>query len=500
MSVTSLCREFAGQNRTDFQWIALLKRLAATERVRLVDVVRRGLGLHDAVIINPDHLNAAGRDQVLPALLKAGVDRPQLEVADACAGSHNPIPRRRMAALLAAAPCLSDSTEQNRVERASTIGERLDVASLKRVVIVDGSVAVTGAFIAALHVAEALRHCARTSVVLPSDSTIRPEDYAQLCDIVHLPLAKIRRRLGSVVVFVPLTLYSGLLLRLYLARSGCHALLVNDFYFGTAPVLRLLGYRRPILTWVRIDPTRFGRIGRLLLAGALRASDRIIAVSDFIRSKLPTDAKITRLYDAVAPAAADLPKARPSRDGRGRRRIVYVGNYIEGKGQDHAIAVFASLSDRHPDADLAFYGADMGLAKNRAYRQRLESEARAMGLERRIFFGDFVKDTSAIFAEATLALNFSESESFSFTCLEASACGLPLVATRSGGPQEIVVDGVTGLLVDCGDLAAMRRAVDTLLGDETLASTLGSNAARYVRKEFSFAAFAQEIAQLAGFA
>src|SRR5512133_2540506 len=104
-----------------------------------------------------------------------------------------------------------------RAIEASTASQVADIVasdSLKRVVIIEGAVAVTGAFIAALNIAEALRPYARTSIVLPSGSAIRAEDFADTCDIVYMPLAKIKWLLTSIATFVPLTLYSGFLLRL----------------------------------------------------------------------------------------------------------------------------------------------------------------------------------------------------------------------------------------------------------------------------------------------
>jgi glycosyltransferase involved in cell wall biosynthesis len=370
---------------------------------------------------------------------------------------------------------------------------------LKRVVIIDGSVAVTGAFIAALNIAEALRPFARTSLVLPSGSAIRAEDFADTCDIVYMPLAKIKWQLKSIATFVPLTLYSGFLLRLLLHRSRCHALLINDFYLAVGPVMRLLGFTRTIVTWVRIDPTVFGRmLSRILLTGAFISSDRIVAVSDFIRGKLPRSPKIMKIYDALPFRQVSLDHVSRVHPGGYRRRIVYIGNYIQGKGQDHAIAAFADLALKYSDVELLFFGGDMGLQKNKEYRLGLEDEVRSKHLQGQIRFHDFVKNTVPVLATASLALNFSERESFSFTCLEASGFGLPMVVTRSGGPEEIIVDGQTGILVAPGDTSAMRDAIDLLLADKTLAEWMGSNAARHVKEKFSFDQFAGDITSILG--
>src|SRR6476469_3356252 len=150
---------------------------------------------------------------------------------------------------------LPHGEQVHRSERCSSDHEIRALNPLKRVVIVDGSVAVTGAFMAALNIAEALRPYARTCIVLPSDSAIRAEDFLDTCDIVYMPLAKMKFRLASIAAFVPVTLYSGFLLRLLSRRSGCHALLINDFYLAIGPAMRLLGFRRTIVTWVRINPS-----------------------------------------------------------------------------------------------------------------------------------------------------------------------------------------------------------------------------------------------------
>jgi glycosyltransferase involved in cell wall biosynthesis len=71
-----------------------------------------------------------------------------------------------------------------------------------------------------------------------------------------------------------------------------------------------------------------------------------------------------------------------------------------------------------------------------------------------------------------------------------------MVVTRSGGPEEIIVDGQTGILVAPGDTAAMRDGIDLLLADKTLAEWMGSNAARHVKEKFSFDRFACDIVKI----
>jgi glycosyltransferase involved in cell wall biosynthesis len=68
-----------------------------------------------------------------------------------------------------------------------------------------------------------------------------------------------------------------------------------------------------------------------------------------------------------------------------------------------------------------------------------------------------------------------------------------VVATRSGGPEEIIEDGVTGYLVDVGDVNAMAARMDKLLSDPRMARTMGLAGAELVRKRFPVEDYSKEI-------
>jgi glycosyltransferase involved in cell wall biosynthesis len=90
----------------------------------------------------------------------------------------------------------------------------------------------------------------------------------------------------------------------------------------------------------------------------------------------------------------------------------------------------------------------------------------------------------------------STSEGLSNTILEAMASALPVVATRVGGADEMVQDGLTGLLVppsSAGDLAA---AMATLLADPTRARALGESGRGRVESEFSLEAMIRRYEEL----
>lgn len=312
-------------------------------------------------------------------------------------------------------------------------------------------------------------------LLMSSKSRIEKEQLESFARIYRLPIVVLRRSFLSALAYLPALLHSSWLMRGILKRERCDRLQLNEFSLAHGMLLRLLGYRGQIVTWIRVDPARFGSIGSVWLEVAKRSSDRLVAVSAFIREKVALADS-----DLVFDPLPDLPMLGASAEPN----LVLMGNYDARKGQDLAIAAFHRIADKHPDARLLFYGSDMGMAGQALHLSRLRVLATAGSGARRIEFRDFVSDPADALRHARAALSCSLSESFSLVCQEASGYGLPVIATRSGGPEEIIEDGVTGYLVDIGDVDAMADRMDRLLSDVELARTLGSAGAELVRKRF----------------
>jgi glycosyltransferase involved in cell wall biosynthesis len=126
----------------------------------------------------------------------------------------------------------------------------------------------------------------------------------------------------------------------------------------------------------------------------------------------------------------------------------------------------------------------MGLEKNRKYRNDLIEMAKSLDIVELIEWSDFVEDVEFEYKAADVVLNFSESESFSITCLEAQFFGRPLVATDCGGPAEIIENHVTGILVPNRGVDEMSEAMRMLAQDEKLRSRLAEAARNIVREKF----------------
>ena len=93
-----------------------------------------------------------------------------------------------------------------------------------------------------------------------------------------------------------------------------------------------------------------------------------------------------------------------------------------------------------------------------------------------------------LYARAAVVACPSRREGFGVTCLEAMAHGRPVVATPVGGLRDLVTDGETGLVVPARDPAALRAALERLLGDPQLRRRLGEAGRRRAGERFSWAA------------
>lgn len=113
---------------------------------------------------------------------------------------------------------------------------------------------------------------------------------------------------------------------------------------------------------------------------------------------------------------------------------------------------------------------------------RLKDE---LGLGDRFRFIGFSHDVAGLLSAFDVLVVSSTTEGFSLAVVEAMAAGVPVVATRCGGPEEIVEDGVTGLLVPPADPRALAGAIDHVLAADALRTRLGANGKRAARERFS---------------
>lgn len=115
----------------------------------------------------------------------------------------------------------------------------------------------------------------------------------------------------------------------------------------------------------------------------------------------------------------------------------------------------------------------------------LRAPATALELGERMSFVGFRGDLANVFAALDLFVLSSGAEGFSLATVQAMAARVPVIATRCGGPERIVEDGVTGLLVPNGDAAALAREILRLAFDREVRKRLAVAARASMAERYS---------------
>jgi glycosyltransferase involved in cell wall biosynthesis len=202
-----------------------------------------------------------------------------------------------------------------------------------------------------------------------------------------------------------------------------------------------------------------GRWSYAATAITSRLSARTIAVSDDLRGYLVDRfrgdrERVVTIHNGIAlPLASSLPDsaALAARDDV----VLGVGRLVPEKG-------FASLIDAIAKSKRAKRLVLLGEGPERA---RLEEKIAREGLAPRVELRGYLKEPSPAFSEAKMLALASRSEAFGNVLVEALAHGLPVVATRCSGPQEILDGGRFGRLVPIDNSDAMAQAIDETLAN-----------------------------------
>lgn len=223
---------------------------------------------------------------------------------------------------------------------------------------------------------------------------------------------------------------------------------------------------------------------RLVRAAATRIPTAIIANSYATLATLANNNAVPRF---VVPSPVSVPDSfRGLQRREGARvdvlRVGMVGRFAPWKGQHVVLDAFAQAfrdgSERLVIVGAPLFGED-------AYEAQLRRRTKALGLEPRVEFTGFSEDVWSVLRDLDVLVHASVTpEPFGQVIVEGMAAGLPVVATRAGGPAELVRDGVDGLLYPPGDPAALAARLRTLAADAGLRARLGA-AARETARSFT---------------
>ena len=229
---------------------------------------------------------------------------------------------------------------------------------------------------------------------------------------------------------------------------------------------------------------------------AFAAADRVIAVSGFIAEVLrkagcPPE-KITVHFIGVDTARftpwaghGAAPDARTAAEARSATEVLFVGRLVEKKGVTHLIRAMQEVRRTVPAAELV-------LAGDGPLRTALEKECLVHGVPAR-FLGVQTPEQviglmrrAAVLCGPSIADSRGNAEGLPITFLEAQACGLPVIASMSGGTGEGIVHGETGMLFTPGDERALAGHLLAMLGpsNDALRHRVSIAARRYIEQQF----------------
>lgn len=181
-----------------------------------------------------------------------------------------------------------------------------------------------------------------------------------------------------------------------------------------------------------------------------------------------------------------------------KKVIVSVGRLVHRKGQDFLIESMPQILKQVPDAHLLLVGQG-------PYREHLEKLVRKHSLQKAVSFIGRIQYTDLpgyicvgdIFAMPSRS-RFAglEVEGLGIVYLEASACGLPVIAGESGGAPDAVIEGVTGFVVDGTNTEQIAKKAIELLLDEKLRISMGSAGRAWIQKEWRWQIWAGKFSEL----
>ena len=262
-----------------------------------------------------------------------------------------------------------------------------------------------------------------------------------------------------------------------------HAHLVGASVYAS---LAALGTGIPVLCTIHghADLPRADRL-RLLRYGVLRmGASHVVAVSESLRREFQSRSGFPAGRTSVVYNGIDLEAFHPGDGTKVRRELgIANGEFVFGalgnvrgpKAYDVLLRAAALLATDSVPSRVVIVGDTSG----QVY-PGLASLAST-----RVTFAGFRHDVPSVLrAFDALALS-SRTEGFSLATVQAMATGIPVVATRSGGPEEILEDGTTGRLVPTDDPAALAAAMRRLRDQPELRDRLAQAGPRSVRARFN---------------
>jgi glycosyltransferase involved in cell wall biosynthesis len=225
----------------------------------------------------------------------------------------------------------------------------------------------------------------------------------------------------------------------------------------------------------------------------LRDADAVVAMSRLIAAECRA-AGIAEERVRHIPHGVDVGRFAPAtlaeRDALRRAHglpegaviIIYTGRLLRGKGLQDLVEAVAAVAASDPAVHLLLVGAGEG--QSLSVEDALRARARQPDLAGRVTFAGRVDDVAPWLRAADVFAFPSVFEALGLSLVEAAACGLPAVGSRTGGIVDVIEDGRSGLLFPPGDRPALEQALRVLVADAGRRAAYGAAARAVAASRF----------------
>lgn len=214
----------------------------------------------------------------------------------------------------------------------------------------------------------------------------------------------------------------------------------------------------PIVISERNDPTKYGKMKKLVMNTFYRKANGIVCQSKHIQAMANKDYGITN--NCVIPNPINASQYINEFVQHKQPKIVSVGRLIPQKNHMLTIKAFKKVCDKYPNYNLYIYGEG-------PLRSVLEDKVKELGLSKRVFLPGVESEVMKKNADATLYVMSSNFEGYPNALVEAMANGVLSITTDfpSQSARDIIFNEENGFLIKTGDLNSLAALMDNILGN-----------------------------------
>lgn len=212
----------------------------------------------------------------------------------------------------------------------------------------------------------------------------------------------------------------------------------------------------------------------------LKQADLVLAQSHYTRRQLVRRHALSADSIKLVPVPIDTERYRPSEPPTddSSDEVVFVGRFTDPrKNIELLLEAFSRVLEVRPSAYLTLIGDELTSEQHSCISE--------LGIEENVTCLGKIPDIVPYLQRAAVFALPSRQEGLGIAGLEAMSCGTPVVATRSGGPEDYVIEEETGFLVPIDDAAAFADRIIRILSDDALRSRLSDGTREHVVAEYA---------------